>query len=455
MRTCRNTRGRMISGSEVYDCVVCGGGTAGVAAAVSAARAGERTLIVERGIVLGGSQTQGLVVPMMPTFAEGSDTPWVTEARSYLRSQGIEPDDGVTGTTWTNPDMMADFYDAVTSENGIDILYNAVIFDAECDDGKILSVLAQTIEGAVEIRGRVFIDATGDAVVARLAGVPCESGNEETGLNQPMSLRFEMEGIDLERLHRYLRDTLHDKRCETAPPHVEVGLARHRAMRYAVEPLFVAGIESGELAEEDAEYFQAFAIPGKDGCMAMNCPELPTRFSATDAMSYSRGITHGRSMMRRIAKFVRAHLPGFENARISRQAQMVGARESWRIKGRAYLTEDDYHARRRFADAVCRTGYYIDAHGGRVGEYLPRGEFYEIPYRAMVASEAANLIVAGRCISVSFILQSSMRIQPTCMSIGEAAGIAAAHAVKNEIDANEVDWSSVPNRSYVSCGAIS
>ena len=90
-----------------------------------------------------------------------------------------------------------------------------------------------------------------------------------------MSLRFEMEGIDLERLHRYLRDTLHDKRCETAPPYVEVGLARHRAMRYAVEPLFVAGIESGELAEEDAEYFQAFAIPGKDGCMAMNCPELP------------------------------------------------------------------------------------------------------------------------------------------------------------------------------------
>ena len=88
------------------DVLVAGGGTSGVAAAISAARRGANVVIVERGIVLGGSQTQGLVVPMMPTNSAGSDTPFVSEVKEYLRRHGAEPSDGVTGTSWTNPDVL-------------------------------------------------------------------------------------------------------------------------------------------------------------------------------------------------------------------------------------------------------------------------------------------------------------------------------------------------------------
>ena len=159
-------------------------------------------------------------------------------------------------------------------------------------------------------------------------------------------------------------------------------------------------------------------------------------------------------MMRHIADYLIRHMPGFENAFISREAAMLGARESWRIRGKYYLVEDDYHKQSRFPDAVCRTAWFIDAHGEKVSEKLPKGAFYEIPYRSLVTETVKNLIVAGRCISASFILQASMRIQPTCMSIGEAAGVAAAWGLAQGVDANAVRWEALPKekRSYVTAG---
>ena len=136
----------------------------------------------------------------------------------------------------------------------------------------------------------------------------------------------------------------------------------------------------------------------------------------------------------------------------SREAVMLGARESWRILGKYYMVEDDYHNQSRFEDAVARTAWFIDAHGEKVSEKLPKGGYYEIPYRALITDKISNLIVTGRCISASFILQASMRIQATCMSIGEAAGIAAAYGLKNNIAVNEIDWAKIQNRSYVSLG---
>jgi hypothetical protein len=197
---------------------------------------------------------------------------------------------------------------------------------------------------------------------------------------------------------------------------------------------------------------QGYTIIGKDGVMSMNCPEIPVRFSASDPISYSKAVTFGRRMMHNIANYLIRHLPGFEHAFISREAAMLGARESWRIRGKHYLVEDDYHNQSRFPDAVCRTAWFIDAHGEKVSEKLPKGGFYEIPYRSLVTNEIKNLLVTGRCISASFILQASMRIQPTCMSIGEAAGIAAAWGLKMKIPANEIRWEEIPQeiRSYVS-----
>ena len=204
-------------------------------------------------------------------------------------------------------------------------------------------------------------------------------------------------------------------------------------------------------------YIQAFTIRSKPGVMSMNCPEMPPlTFSSTDVVSKSKSVAFGRKMMRRLAAFFIHNIRGFEKAYISREASLVGVRESWRIHGKYYMEADDYLKARHFSDAVCRTAYPIDIHDVKLDlfEKLKRGQYYEIPYRALVTNEISNLLVAGRCASGSFAAQASFRIQPTCMSMGEAAGIAAAWGIRHGVDANVVRWENIPKneRSYVSEG---
>lgn len=436
------------------DVCICGGGPAGVAAAVNAAKNGANTLLIERGIALGGLGVLGCVYPFMDTHAPDSDTPYLVELKNRLRGYGIEPFDGVTQQTWHNPETLALIHDEMCSENGVNILYQTVVTDSITSNGKISAIIIQTIAGLAAVKAKIFIDATGDAYLSRISGVDYERGYEKTGNNQPLSFRFEMGGIDTEKLYNYVAIELKEDWCKSKLPYFEIAEAMHRKQRYKLEEFMARGVEMGEITQEEAEYMQGYTIIGKNGVMSMNCPEIPVKFSATDPISYSKAVTFGRKMMRNIARYLVKHLPGFENAFISREAVMLGARESWRIKGKYFLVEDDYHNQSRFPDAVCRTAWFIDAHGEKISEKLPKGGFYEIPYRSLVSDKISNLIVAGRCISASFILQASMRIQPTCYSIGEAAGIAAQFAVQNKIDANKLDWATIPayKRSYVSGG---
>ena len=432
------------------DVCVCGGGPAGAAAAINAAKNGAATVLIEKGIALGGLAVLGDVIPCMQTFAPDSDTPYVKIIKQQLLDHGIDYDDKVTGQVWTNPETLSLIYDELCADAGVDILYNATLVDALVDGDRITTVIVQTIEGLAAVRSKVFVDATGDAYLARAVGVPSERGYEKTGNNQPMSFRFEMGGIDLPKLYKYVAVKLKEDWCKSKLPHFEIAEAMHRTQRYKLEELMARGVESGEITQEEAEYMQAYTIIGKDGTMSMNCPEIPIKFRSTDPIEYSKAVTYGRRMIRDISKYLIKHLPGFEHAYIAREAVMLGARESWRILGKYYLVEDDYHNQSRFPDAVARTAWFIDAHGEKISEKLPRGGFYEIPYRSLVSDRIGNLIVAGRCISASFILQASMRIQLTCMSIGEAAGIASAYSIKNGVAVNEVQWERVPNRSYVS-----
>ncbi|MBE8954621.1 MAG: FAD-dependent oxidoreductase [Quinella sp. 2Q5] len=436
------------------DVCVCGGGPAGAAAAVNAARNGVKVVLIERGVALGGLGVLGCVYPFMDTHAPNSDTPYVAELKQRLRAHGIEPFDGVTQQTWHNPETLALIHDEMCEEAGVDVLYQTVVVDSFTSGGKISAVIVQTIAGLAAITAKTFIDATGDAYLARNAGVDFERGYEKTGNNQPLSFRFEMGGIDTQKLYDYVAIELQEDWCKSKLPYFEIAEAMHRKQRYKLEEFMARGVETGEITQDEAEYMQAYTIIGKNGVMSMNCPEIPVTYKATDPISYSKAVVHGRKMMRNIARYLVNHLPGFENAFISREAVMLGARESWRIRGKYYMVEDDYHNQSRFPDAVCRTAWFIDAHGEKVSEKLPKGGYYEIPYRALISDKVSNLIVAGRCISASFILQASMRIQPTCASIGEAAGIAAAYGIKHAINANQIDWATIPakERSYVSAG---
>lgn len=441
------------------DVCVCGGGSAGTAAAISAAKNGAKTILIERGIALGGLQTLGCVYPCMSTLIDDSDTPYIKEINSRMKSLGYNPTpqlDVVTvrhddGRERYVPEVLVEIYDEMCEEVNVDILYNTTIIGAVTENQKISSCVIQTIAGIYKIDAKVFIDATGDAVLSRFVGIPVESGSPATGRNQPMSFRFEMSGIDEKQVYDFFNKKLKDERSKLPPPNFLFEKWQHN------EKFFKKGVAKGELTQDDIAYIQAFTIEGKPGTMSMNCPELPPlKFSATDAISYSKAVTFGRKMMRRLAKFFIKNIPGFKNAIISREAAMLGARESWRIVGKYFMTQDDYFGKKKFHDAVCRTAYPIDIHDKtlNLGELLKRGEFYEIPYRALVTNEIENLAVVGRCASGNFAAQASMRIQPTCMSMGEAAGIAASYSLKNNISMNNVQWDKIPEniRSYVSEG---
>lgn len=454
---------------DVDVCVV-GGGAAGTAAAVSAARKGAKTVLVERGITLGGLATQGCVFPCMPTFADGSDTPYIEDLNRRMEAQGSPTQLGFETDTYYGggkgqymPEFLTFVYDEMCEEAGVEVLYDAALVGAITDSGKIAACVVQTVEGLAKITAKVFIDATGDALLSRFAGVPAEKGSEKTGRNQPMSLRFEMSGIDVGKVYHFSLQLLKDYEKNVFDKMVEKALREHRPpfIEFAKwkknEYFFREGVSSGELTEDDILYIQAFSMTGKPHTMSMNCPEMPPLgFSSTDAVSRSKAVSFGRKMARRLAAFFKANLPGFEEAYISREASMVGVRESWRIRGKYYMEADDYFKARHFPDAVCRTAYPIDIHDVKLDlfEKLKKGQYYEIPYRALVTNEISNLLVAGRCASGSFAAQASFRIQPTCMSMGEAAGIAAAWGIRHGVEANEVRWETLPKneRSYVSEG---
>ncbi|MBE8952333.1 MAG: FAD-dependent oxidoreductase [Quinella sp. 1Q7] len=440
------------------DVCVCGGGPAGTAAAVTAAKNGLKVVLVEQGIVLGGLQTQGLVYPAMPTRVLNTDTPYITDLNRRFYMHGFDVD-FVNDPQYKNggdarqypPELLAFLYDEMCADYKVDVLYNATLVGANVQGGRITDAIVHTVEGLGKIEANIFIDATGDAALSRFAGVPSVRGSDVTGRNQKMSLRFEMGGVEEMKLYKFFVKKLKDNWCESKPPEFEFAKTTH------TEKFYFEGIQRGEVTKDDVAYIQAFCILGKPGTLSMNCPEMsPYIYSSTNALDRSKAIQQGRIMIRRLANFFRKNIPGFKNAYISREASMLGVRESWRIRGKYYMTKDDYFNAQKFPDAVCRSAYPIDIHDEslQLTHTLGKGEFYEVPFRALITNEISNLMVAGRCISADFPAQAAIRIQPTCMSMGEATGIAAAFALKNGINANAVDWASIPaqQRSYVTAG---
>ena len=178
-------KNRTITVLDEADCCVVGGGVSGVAAAVAAARGGAKTVLIERGVALGGSQTLALVEPWMPTFAPESDTPWVKEVEARLRAEGCDTTDGTTDYVWTNPETIAFVYDSLTAETGVRVLYHAALTEAVVEDGHVSAVLVQTIGGVFAVRARVFIDATGDAFWRALPVSPQRRAMKRRGAINP------------------------------------------------------------------------------------------------------------------------------------------------------------------------------------------------------------------------------------------------------------------------------
>ena len=425
----------MVSGVDV---LVVGGGNAGCAAALAAARAGARTMLVERYGFLGGTATAAMVCPWM-TFHSGPERIVGGIAQEIVErlialggSPGHVPDasDYVPTVTPFDPEIHKALLFDLMRESGVRLLLHALVVDALRDDsGAVSGARFATVGGPREIRARVTIDATADAFVAAAAGCELQQGDER-GRVQPASLMFRLSHVDLAALAAYVR--ARPEQLRSSLPAAE----RTPAALTAVAGLYELWAQAqAEGIDVPRELVSFFATPYPDE-VTVNMTRV-TDIDPLDPDDLTRAEIEARAQAMRLVAFFRARVPGFENARIAATATQIGVRESRRIAGVYTLTRDDIVAGRTFDDAVARSAYPIDIHNpsgsGTTTHRLPPGTSYEIPYRCLVPRAVDGLIVAGRCISTTHEALASTRLTPTVMTLGQAAGTAAALALESGV----------------------
>lgn len=407
------------------DVLVCGGGMAGTVAAIAAARCAARVLLVERAGFLGGSATAAAV---------GQFVGWETGAgRQVVRgiaeeivralvARGASPGHGhftmSTGHRMDrveyDPEALKLVLDEVAMAASVHLLFHAVLMGVDTQGGAIRAVDLLTKSGTLTVHPRVVIDASGDLDLLARAGAGFLPLGEGERL-QPATMMFRFGPIDFPRFE-------------------------------AIEPahlaeLASAGAASGQLARAA---LHCSRIPGTaDGWFNISRVEV----DATDPFSLSAGEIEGRRQAAAAARYLAAAVPGCANGRLVAFAAQLGIRESRRIAGEYVLTADDIRAARRFADGVAVGAYPIDLHppqgAGLHFETLGGDTCYDIPMRCLVPTGLENVLAAGRGISATHEAHASVRVMPTGMAIGHAAGTIAAFMASGNARAREIDADAV------------
>lgn len=427
------------------DVVVCGGGTAGAFAAIAAAEQGARVLLIEQFGSLGGSATNGLVLPIMKSRIEGEPGNSYLTARLYERLSAKGAADGSNGRHF-DPVALAFELEQMCVEAGVSLLYHTFIPDAIREGNRVKAVVIANKAGLSRVEGDVFIDATGDGDVAVHAGAAYTQGDPETGKNQPVSLRYIVSGVDIDALGRFAME--HQKDMTPTPR-----LAVYRAPGYfyaavtahdtwGFTDIFNEAIANGDLTEDDKCYWQVFTIPNRPGALAFNTPEFFEDTDGTDPAQLTRVQIRGKRGIARQLAFYKKYLKGFETAYISAVSAMVGVRESRNITCDHVLTAEELVGRAKFDDAIAQSNYPVDIHGRKLHIVPVPGEdtkpYYEIPFSALTVKGLDNLLVAGRCLGADFVAQSSLRVQLSVRATGEAAGIGAAMAHKRALPPRDI-----------------
>ncbi|MEO6912940.1 MAG: FAD-dependent oxidoreductase [Candidatus Baltobacteraceae bacterium] len=427
-----------------YDVLVVGGGNAGCAAALAAARHGAKTLLVERYGFLGGTATAAMVGPWM-TFHSGKERivgGIAQEMVERLMRMGGSPghihdsSDYVPTITPFDPEIHKALLFEMMRESGVDLLLHAYVLGALAKDDMVLGARFATVGGEREYRANITIDATADAYVAASAGVETQQGDER-GRVQPASLMFRLSHVDLSKTAAYVR--MH-------PDQMRTNLKAHERSAHTLSA--VAGLyelwqqaqASGEVSVP-RELVSFFISPYPDE-VTVNMTRV-TDIDPLDPDDLTRAEVEARLQVMQLLEFFRKRVPGFEHARIPASAAQIGIRESRRIVGAYTLTREDVLEGRRFEDAVARSAYPIDIHNpsgsGTITARLPEGASYEIPYRCLVPRAVERLLVAGRCISTTHEALASTRLTPTVMTLGQAAGTAAALANEQHVRLRDVN----------------
>lgn len=420
-----------------YDVLVCGGGPAGLGSALSAARSGMHTLLIEQHAMLGGLWTMGLLTPFFDVNNKHGLTREIHATMTDLGGQMVFRSDGIF---MYHVGYLARLFDRLTTEAGCEVQLHTIVDEALVEDDRVVGVVAHSKSGREELRAKVVIDTTGDGDVAARAGCGFDVGRPEDGACQPATLFAMVCGAPE----------------ETVYPE-EIMAAVHAA--------------GGDLSYHHPYIFPQ---PGAPGVGIFMCNHI-YRLDATDALAVSRAEIEARAQIVGALELLRrSGNPRLEQVRLVQFAGQIGIRESRRIHGLYTLTAEEAIGGARFDDGICEVTFNIDVHHYGGEQSAARSEQdgfrrrswtdgsgkpsetdrgldlhdvtpYEIPLRCLVPRDRDGLLVAGRCISGDHLAHASYRVTGDCAAMGEAAGVAAAMACQMQCRPAELDGVTVRN----------
>ena len=394
-----------------HDVIVVGGGPAGIAAAVSAARTGASTLLLERYGALGGNLTIGNISPILGSVARGT---MYDEVVTRLAA-GHEDDEKVVTRNGRevhiDPDEAKGTLARLVAESGAQFYLQAPVMDVVKRGNAVEGVLAATPTGPAAFLAKVVIDATGDGFVSFAAGARFEVGRSEDGRVQPATLEFTLvdvdEGTAISCYGEADGVTLPDGRGY-------VELCRQASARGELPPT-VTIVRLHKTFHRGERNVNATQANGFD-----------TLTLAGIALA-ERDL---RGQIEMVLRFLRGNVPGYERCRLRSSASTLGVRETRRIMGDYVLSDRDVETGARFPDVVVHNAWFlIDIHnptgGGQAEGRAAQARRYDIPYRCLLPAGLDNLLTAGRCISGTHRAHASYRVMGICLAIGQAAGVAA------------------------------
>lgn len=407
-----------------YDLIVAGGGFTGVAAAAAAAREGMQILLVERYGFLGGAAAACQVNPFMGYTMRCKDASG--EAQTVLLNAGIfrtilEELDALGGLmenrSTFNEELLKLLFDRMLRRAGVEVLFHSYLSGARAENGRVASVTVVNKSGSLELEADYFLDTTGDADLAALAGCPFHLGREADSLCQPMTLCFRIGNVDM---------------------------AKYRQSKPGINALYQKFQAEGRIKNprEDVLIFPHVS----EGVLHFNATRIIKR-NPVDCYDLSESEMDAREQVYELYQFLKQNIDGFQSSTLLMSAPQIGVRESRMIDGEYTVTADDILHCNKFEDSIARGNYFIDIHSpdgaGTTRMFVPEGDYYTIPYRALIPKGMDNLLVAGRCISSTHEAQSAYRILPICCCMGEAAGTALGLAFEGRLRASDVPIASL------------
>ena len=404
-----------------YDVIVVGSGSAGATATIATARAGAKTLVLERLPFLGGTSTAvldtfyGFYTPGLKSKkVVGGISDDVMERLRRHASWFERPNSHGAGTGITyHPEYLKVVWEDLVREAGAEVLLNAWVQDVEAKDKSLRSLIVATKLGLRAFTADVFIDASGDADLCYFGGFDYELAGVMNPA-QTLTTTFKMCNVDVPRRQAISRQAFHALMAEAAA-----------SGRYALP------------RKEGSDH-----ITPVNHMTATIMTRLPSYFkkgetvvNATDPELWSQAEMEGRKQAIEYIRFLRDQVPGYERAQLSTFGVQIGVRETRRVHGEYRLTKDDVLSARQFDDQIGLCGAPMeDHHGGTdtAWAYLPEGRCVGIPWGTLVPKGSRNLLMAGRCFSSTHDAHASVRSMAQCMAMGQAAGTAAATMVKEK-----------------------